>query len=364
MAVFKEAKVLRLLEERDDLVRALVEMPERELEAVGFPGMLGPLTAGDRVVVNTTAVELDLGTGGVGFILWNLDGTYPDEPGPGHIVKLRYTPWQTEVLAAEAPESEHHEQLAQADSIDGMAVVACTLHSQVAAVAGGMKAAAPDARVGYLMTDGAALPLAWSNLVRHLKEASLVDVTCTAGHAFGGDLEAVNVFSGLAALRHAAGVDVTVVGMGPGVVGTDSKLGFTGMEQGQVLDATTALQGIPIACLRIAFADQRPRHAGVSHHSLTALSLATREGCTIAVPELPRERLESVLEQLRDAGVTERHEVVTADGGPGVDLLNERGLTPTSMGRSMDEVPELFLAGAAAGAVAVATVTRKEGSRD
>jgi hypothetical protein len=352
MAAFAEGKVVSIVEERPGLVRARVATPDGEIDAAGFPDMLGPLRAGDRVVVNITGIALRLGTGGVGFIVWNLDGRAPAVAGEGHIVKLRYTPWQTEVLAAEELESPHHERLAEVDSIDGMPVVACSLHSQIAAVAAGVKAARPDARVGYLMTDGAALPLAWSDLVANLERVGLVDVTCTAGHSFGGDLEAVNVFSGLAVLRFAAEVDVAVVAMGPGVVGTDTVLGFTGMEQGQVLDATTALGGRAIACLRIGFADPRERHRGVSHHCLTALRLAARERATVVVPVLSRERAALVSRQLADAGIDGRHDVVTVDGSAGLALLRERGVEPTSMGRALSSVPELFLAGAAAGAEA------------
>ncbi|MGH2748661.1 MAG: DUF3866 family protein [Actinomycetota bacterium] len=352
MAAFREGKIASILSERHDLVRATVATEEGEIEAAGFTSMLGPLKTGDRVIVNTTGVELELGTGGVGFILWNLDGPGPGGPGEGHIVKLRYTPWQTEVLAAEAPESRHHDSLRAVDSIDGMPVVVCSLHSQIAAVAAGVKAAAPDARVGYLMTDGAALPIAWSDLVDELKKAGLLDVTCTAGHAFGGDLESVNVFSGLVALRAAGEVDAAVAAMGPGVVGTSSALGFTGMEQGQILDAATALGGRAIACLRVNFADARPRHRGLSHHTLTALRIAARERCTVAVPELEDDRLQDITAALDDAGISRRHDVVTADGRPGIEAMRDRGVTPTSMGRSLDEVPELFLAGAAAGALA------------
>ena len=48
-------------------------------------------------------------------------------------------------------------------------------------------------------TDGAALPLWLSRQVHELREGGLLDTTITAGQALGGDLEAVNVFSGLAA---------------------------------------------------------------------------------------------------------------------------------------------------------------------
>lgn len=357
MAAFRQARITEITETNHAIVRARARLVSgTEVEAEGFPHMLGPLEVGDAVVLNTTGVELGLGTGGVCFILWNLDGPGEIEPGAGHIMKLRYTPWQTEVLAAEAPESEYHESLAQATSLGGAPVVACGLHSQLPAAAAGVKAARPDARVGYLMTDGGALPLAWSRTLPALRNAGLIDVTCTAGHSFGGDLEAVNVFSGLLDLRHAGGVDAICVALGPGVVGTATPFGFSSLEQGQVLDAATALGGRAIAALRISFDDLRERHVGISHHSITALSVAARERCTIAVPELPLDRMDQVMAHLKGSGLPDRHDIVRTDGGPGLRLLGSKGLRPSSMGRSIDEAPELFIAASAAGALAASYI--------
>lgn len=352
MPSFRQATIAAVIETADDLIRATVDLDGQGTEAFGFPRMLGPVGAGDRVVVNTTGVELGLGTGGIVFILWNLDGDGPPRDLHGHIMKLRYTPWQTEVVSVEAPESPHHDAIAAVETIEGMPVVACTLHSQVAAIAAGIKAARPEARVGYLMTDGASLPIAWSDLMRQIRAGHLVDVTCTTGHAFGGDLEAVTIFSGLAALRTVSGCDVVIAGMGPGVVGTSTVLGHTALEQGHLLDASSALGGRPIACLRMSYSDDRPRHRGVSHHTLTALRLATHRRATVVVPELGRERIEAINAQLQGAGIDTKHEVVTADGGPGIDLLVERDVRPSSMGRPFEQVPELFLAASAAGAYA------------
>lgn len=355
MPTFRAAKVVEVTEERADLVRARVALPNGDVEAVGFPEMLGTLTPGDRVVVNTTGIELGLGTGGVAFVLWNLDGDPPEPQLEGHIMKMRYTPWQTEVITAESPESSHHAALAEVESIDGLPVVACTLHSQVAAIAAGVKQARPDARVGYLMTDGACLPIAWSDLVQDLKQVGLLEVTCTSGHAFGGDLEAVTIFSGLAALKVVGQCDVVIAGMGPGVVGTGTTLGHTAIEQGHLLDAASGLGGNAIACVRISYADSRERHHGISHHTLTALRLATHLQATVVLPHLPEEHAKAIDEQLQRSGIKEKHQIATAEGAPGLALLTEKGIRPTSMGRSLEEVPELFLAAAAAGKVAATT---------
>jgi hypothetical protein len=350
MPSFETGKVTQILEDRPDLIRATVSLPGRELEAAAFPAMSGPIAPGDEVVVNVTGVDLDLGTGGTGFVLWNLSGAGPPPSGDGHIVKMRYTPWQMNVMAAESQESPHHAELRDLRSIDGLPVVAASLHSQVAGIAAGVKASRPDARVGYVMTDGAALPLAWSRLATALCDLELIDVTATAGHAFGGTHEAVNVYSALSILRWVEEVDVAIVAMGPGIVGTGTALGFTGVEQAQVLDATEALDGRPIACLRVSFADERERHRGISHHTKTALALA-RSKATIVVPQLDG-REDDLTAELDAADLSTRHMVVTADGGPGVALLEERGIDPSSMGRRLDEIPELFLAAAAAGTFA------------
>jgi Protein of unknown function (DUF3866) len=352
MAGWQRGTVSELIEEKPDLLVVGVKLESRELRAIAFPRMVAPLRPGDEVVLNTTGTDLQLGTGGVAFVLWNL--TNPELPaaGDGHIVKLRYTPWQTEVLAAEAPESPHHESLAGVTSIDGIPVVVCGVHSHIGPAVAGIKEANPAARVGYLMTDGAALPLAWSDLVRSLKESGLLEATCTAGHSFGGDLESVNVFSGLATLRTVATVDAIVVAMGPGVVGTDTALGFTAMEQGPLLDAAGSLGAHPIACLRISFVDERERHYGVSHHCLTALGLAAQRRCTIAVPELLDDQAKVVAEQIKESGLAGRHELVEASGAGAIRRAVDAGIELHSMGRSFEDNPEFFLAAGAAGALA------------
>jgi Protein of unknown function (DUF3866) len=358
MASFIRGEVTEVVEEFDDLVRAKVSTDTGVIDTVGFPDMLGPLKVGDKVVVNATGLDLGLGTGGIGFILWNEDGELPRRTGPGHIVKMRYTPWQTDVTAAEAQESPHHEALKTALELDRIPVIACGLHSQIAGVAAGIRAAEPDARIGYLMTDGAALPIAWSDLVRDLKRAGFLDATATSGHAFGGDLEVVNVFSGLVALRKVTGADYVIAAMGPGVVGTDTALGFTAMEQGPLLDAAGSLGGKPVACLRISFADPRQRHSGVSHHTLTALTIGTRGRCSVAVPKLAVERAARVTDDLESSGLVDLHDILVGKGEPGIELLRARGVEPSSMGRRPDDDPDFWLACAAAGDVA-ASLSRR-----
>jgi hypothetical protein len=357
MPSYRTGEVVTLLEARPGLQRVEVELGHGPERAYALTQLTGPVALGDRVVVNTTAVELGLGTGGWHVVHWNLARDSWSEPGPGHIIKGRYTSLQADVGSAE----EHLEALAEIESIDGMPVVVAALHSQLPAVAAAFKACAPDARLAYVMTDGAGLPLALSDLVASVRAAGLIDATITCGHAFGGDYEAVSAFSALAVARHVANADATVVVMGPGIVGTNTRLGFSGMEVGPLLDAASGLGGVPIACLRVSFADGRDRHVGLSHHSATALRIAARDRVQVAVPALPAEQEARLRRDLEAAGIDRRHQLVDVDAPDALELFARHGLHIASMGRPAAADPALFQAAAAAGALAARHVTASSG---
>jgi hypothetical protein len=353
MPSYRTGEVVALLEARAGLQRVEVDLGRGPERAYALTQLTGPVALGDRVVVNTTAVELGLGTGGWHVVHWNLERDGWSEPGPGHIIKGRYTSIQADVGSTE----EHLEALAEIESIDGMPVVVAALHSQLPAVAAAFRAARPTARLAYVMTDGAGLPLSLSDLVADLSAKGLLDATVTCGHAFGGDHEAVSIWSALAVARHVAHADAAVVVMGPGIVGTNTRLGFTGMEVGPVLDAAHALGGVAIACLRISFADGRDRHLGLSHHSATALRLAARERALVAVPELPVEQAARLRADLEAAEIDRRHELVDVSAPDALGLFERYGLVVASMGRPAADDPALFQAAAAAGTLAAQRVT-------
>jgi hypothetical protein len=359
MPSYRTGEVVTLIEARPGLQRVEVDLGQGPERAYALTQLTGPVELGDRVVVNTTAVELGLGTGGWHVVHWNLEREGWSEPGPGHIIKGRYTSIQADVGSAE----EHVEALAEIETIDGMPVVVAALHSQLPAVAAAFKAEAPGARLVYVMTDGAGLPLSLSDLVANLLAAGLLDSTVTCGHAFGGDHEAVSIWSALAVTRHVAHADAAVVVMGPGIVGTNTRLGFTGMEVGSALDAAHALGGMPIACLRVSFADGRDRHQGLSHHSATALRHAARDRTTVAVPKLGSEQDARLRADLTAAGLDRRHHLVEVDAPDALELFAHHGLHVASMGRPAEDDPALFQAGAAAGALAARhiTVSRTDG---
>jgi hypothetical protein len=310
---------------------------------VAYPALTGPLAVGDRVRLNTTATALGLGTGGVDFVVaveGGGDATWGEPDGTEHIVKLRYTPLQHAVRIAAPPTDA-------ARTLDGAQVVVCGLHSQVAAVAAGFRAARPESRIALVHTDAAALPIAFSHLVPALKDAGLLDTTLTAGQAFGGDYECVGVPAALVSARHTARAELIVVAQGPGNAGTGTALGFSGLEQCWWLDLAGALGGEAIAVLRLSTADPRPRHRGLSHHSATALSLTARRA-RVAMPR----GFPELAAQVAASPLAKRHTVIEADGAPGLALLAARGVRVTSMGRTVDQDPAFFHAASAAGALA------------
>ena len=194
-------------------------------------------------------------------------------PVPGHVVKARYTPSQTMVLGVDEQDSEHHAVLADADDLAGLPVVVADLHSALPAILAGLRETAPSLRVAYVMTDGGALPIDFSRTVAGLREAGWLEASVTVGQAFGGDLEAVNVHTGLLAAHHVVGADVVVVSQGPGNLGTGTRWGFSGTSAGEAVNAAGTLGGRPVCALRISEADPRERHRGVSHHAHSVLDL-------------------------------------------------------------------------------------------
>ncbi len=345
MPTFRAGVVSEIISERKGLQRVYVlfdggQEPQR---AYNLTELTGTVAVADEVVCNTTAVELGLGTGGWHVVHWNLARRVLSVPGDGHIVKLRYTSLQANTGATE----EHIGELAM--DIGGVPVVGCTLHSQIGVVAAAFAQERPDARLAYVMTDGAALPLALSDLVHDLGVRGLLCGTVTVGHAFGGTREAVTLASGLVIARSLLQADAIVVGMGPGVVGTGTSLGHSALELAEIIHTSATLGGRAIACLRVSDADLRERHRGVSHHSLTGLA-HVRPGTPylVAVPNDHDGIDLSVLPY--ESGC------VHVEVGDVEAMLASRALRITTMGRNAAQDPSFFRFAAAAGFAAASMV--------
>jgi hypothetical protein len=163
------------------------------------------------------------------------------------------------------------------------------------------------ARVVYVMTDGGALPMAFSRSVAGLIDAGWLTSTITVGQAFGGEHEAVTLHSALVAARRVLAADIVVVTQGPGNVGTGTPWGFSGVAAGEALNAAWTLGGTGIGAVRVSFGDARGRHRGLSHHSRTAYGRVC-----LAPATLPYATPTNVAQEL----VAEQVHALAADAGP------------------------------------------------
>lgn len=320
--------------------------PAETVAALAYTGLLGEPDIGEQVVLNVGALLRGLGTGGLAFVVAR-DALPPDTAAPGHIVKARYTPLQQMLLAVDEQDSSHHALLAEAEDLAGMPVVVADLHSALPAVVAGIRSEDPRLRAAYLMTDGGALPLAFSRTVAGLRKASWLVGSVTVGQAFGGDLEAVSVHTGLLAARHVLEADVTVVIQGPGNVGTGTRWGYSGVAAGEVVNAVDVLSGRPVGALRVSDADPRPRHRGISHHSTTAYGRVALRPADLPVPG-DRPDLVEAAHRLAD-GARAAHRVVEVGTDGLEDALRSSPVRLSTMGRGLDEDPAAFLSAAVAG---------------
>src|SRR4051812_36155485 len=148
-------------------VEGLVRLEVDGVPCVAYPELTGPVALADDVLVNMQARELGLGSGGFDVLHANLTRGLELPPAEdAHVMKLPYTSLQTAVRHAE-------EDGQLAETLDGMPVVCCSLHSQVAPVC----AALVGLRVAYIQLPGGALPVALSDTVRALRERGLVSVS-------------------------------------------------------------------------------------------------------------------------------------------------------------------------------------------
>ncbi len=318
--------------------------------ALAYPGVVGHPQVGDRVLLNTRALDDGLGTGGYALVVALPDRLPDPAAGPGHLVKQRYSPLQQTVAGADEQGSPWHSQLRDADDLAGLPVVVADLHSALPAVVAGIRAVAPTLRVGYVMTDGGALPLAVSRTVAALREAGWLISTVTTGQSWGGDLEAVSVHSGLLAARIAGAVDVVVLTQGPGNLGTGTRWGFSGVVAGEAVNAAALLQGRPVAALRVSATDPRVRHRGVSHHSLTAYGRVALAAADVVVPVLTGGLAgfgELIRGQARPLAARHRLIEVATDGL--AEAIATSPVAVSSMDRDYQADPACFLASAAAG---------------
>ncbi len=325
-----------------------VEIDGKRRPAWADETLLGEMREGDEVIVNVAALDLGLGSGGFDVVHVNLTRGLDAPAGGGeHVMKLNYTSLQHPVDPVELPAPLSNRMGGKGAPERTMSVLVLPLHGHLAPAAWAAAQASPGSKLGYVQTAGGALPGSLSRDAAQLRERGLLCDHITAAPAYGGEHEALSVAGALDAAANGLNWDAALVGPGPGIIGSDTRLGHGGMAALDSAHAALAL-GLPtLISPRLSEADPRERHRGVSHHTLTVLELLLG-GVGVPVPEGHPE----AATQLTDAA-GDRHKLHEAK--PDLAGYAASGLPAQTMGRSIKDDPLFFAAALAAGQVLTAS---------
>lgn len=347
MLIWGKGTIEAILEETDHKQVVLLRTTDgRTRKGINYTSICGNCKQGDLVAYNATAYELGLGTGGYDFIIANITSMPINRPLPeGHIIKNRYTPIQIGVKSGEEKDHPLYSNEIENGTIAGVPVLIINLHSMLPIIILALKKEMPNVKIVYVMTDGTSLPIWLSTHVDRLRESNLLAGTVTYGQSFGGDIEAVNKFSALLVAKFSLKGDIIVIGSGPGSLGTGSKWGFSGIEVGEIINAVHILKGTPIVVPRISFADQRNRHYGISHHTITALCQAALAKAYLSLPILESPLGKILQNQVKLSGIDEKH-FITWNPPPSLawikELISSYPISITTMGRGIHDDPVFF----------------------
>jgi hypothetical protein len=339
-----------------------VEVDGERRPAWADVALLGEMREGDEVVVNVAALDLGLGSGGFDLVHVNLtrglEGVRSPEGDGGddepHVMKLNYTSLQHPVEPVEPPLSGEGQGNGAADearrnmhggrvqSAAPVPVLVLPLHGHLAPAAWAAARAQPGLKLGYVQTGGGALPGGLSRDVAELRERGLLCGHVTAAPAYGGEEEAISIAGGLDAAAARLGWDAVLAGPGPGIIGSETRLGHGGIAALDTAHAALALGMPTLLSPRLSAADPRERHRGVSHHTLTVMSLL------LAGVQVPVPAGEAVPIAILAGACGWRHSL--REESPDLEGYAASGLPARTMGRGIEEDPLFFAAPLAAGA--------------
>lgn len=343
-------KVIDIIDITDQIQIIKIKHSKGDSRAIHYLLFHPPLNIGDRVVINQTSSSLQLGTGGYDFIVTPLNPQFHAQNNrkKGHIMKLRYTPYQFSIQSCEEQNSQYHDLFKEPKMLSGLPVLIGELHSMLPIIITIFRQLEKrylkkESNIVYIMTDGAALPLAFSKHISQLKKLGWLKHTITVGQAFGGDSEAVNIYTGLIAAKYIYNADFVIVLMGPGIVGTGTLLGHTGVEQGMIINAVSSLEGLPVSIVRASLKDERDRHKGISHHTLSSLKYISLVKSIVPYPEYILEKYPQIYNEL-EKELNSKHELtpVIINHNEVIEFLKSYPYPITTMGRSIEEDPLFF----------------------
>ena len=321
----------------------IIHTTGRVKKAIVYLQFHSSVKVNDVVIVNNTATKLKLGTGGVNIVAaikpavaLNLKETR------GHIMKARYLPCQHSVLSVEEQSSEYHELFQQPFQLNEKKILLGELHSMIPVCYWAAHYFKENLKFVVIIDDHASLPLSFSNQMRALSKQRNF-ITITIGQAFGGTYEAVNIATALQFATVILQADVILVSFGPGVVGTNTRYGFSGMEQANWANLIGSLNGIPVWVPRLSLADNRERHRGISHHTLTPLTSFTYAKSVLPLPNVTEEVTN--LLKAQTLNLNDKHQLQWVSGPfePIIShCLKKSSLEIKTMGRGFEEDPYFF----------------------
>jgi hypothetical protein len=307
MLKLRRAAVIEVLSDDAREQELAIELDGRSRRAIADVALVGAAEAGDELIVNVQALDLGLGSGGVDIVHVNLTRGLEAAGIEANVMKLNFTSLQHAVRPVD-------------DERLGLplerAVAVLALHGQLAAVAWAFAEAAPERKLGFVQTEGGALPGCRSRTVRALRERGLLAGHLTAGTAYGGEAEAITLAGAVHHGLSTLGWDAAVCGPGPGIVGSNSPLGHGGMSALDSAHTALALGCPTVLVARMSSGDARPRHRGLSHHTLTVLDLLLQP-VTVALPAASGFPEEPELRAVREAilGAARPRPAIADSGG-------------------------------------------------
>lgn len=341
------ATVKEILYEDEDI--QILSTFDTSNPAMLYKQLTAPVTKGTRIKLNTTATGLKLGTGGYDIVKDVMASKrYPNHLG--HIMKLRYTPGQHSVQTIEEFSSPYHEFFQQEFSLKKKPILLAELHSMVPLIYYFAQEFKANSSCCVIFEDSASLMLNMSKHLRQLKKESwFTSITC--GQCVGGDFEAINLVTALQFATDYLSADLIVISVGPGVVGTGTRFGFSAIEIANWANTVGALNGVPVWIPRLSFKDKRERHNGLSHHTLTPLASLALSPVTLVFPFLDTAEKEQIQTQLLPLSLTNsQHQFLFSDL-EGNEIRLQRALARmdslTTMGRTFEEDSVFFNAVAA-----------------
>ncbi len=243
--------------------------------AIADVALVGSAQVGDEVIVNVEALDLALGSGGFDIVHVNLTRGLDAAGEPGaNVMKLNYTSLQHAVAPVEDARLAAAPRAPRGRA--GAARAACR---------GGVGLRAGRSRRAPRLCANKRRSAAGRALA-HGAHAARAGIARRASHSRRsiwrggrGDHDGGRTAPRLRGLDW----DAAVCGPGPGIVGSSSVLGHGGMAALDSAHVSLALGCRTLLVARMSTSDDRERHRGISHHTLTVLDLLL-DPVTVALP--------------------------------------------------------------------------------